>query len=776
MAEDDLLQSWKEIAVHLERSERTCRRWETEFQLPIHRMDGSVRGSVFAYRSELDRWMDEILHEEEEPSSVTSRLRPTKYTAIILALSIILAVALAFVVFRIGRPEPESPLSSTKPTLAILPFTNNTGDESLDFWENALADLLISDLSQSRYLSVLPQDRVFFVLRDLDLHDAGDRDAIDLEKVAARAQVENIVVGNFIKAGERFRISATVRHIPTGDSVVLPMVEARSEEEILLKIDKLSTQIKNHLVRPVDSTGRDIDLDIGTITTSSLEAYRCFSDGRSYYYNGRAIEAIEALEKAVAIDPEFATAHSWLAVCYYLIPGQEDKAEESISRAFEFSHHASPRERFSIQAKYYMTRGLGSWGEALETFLEFVRVYPDDYGGVVKLGGLYERLEEWEKCIETLESINDVQGSSSHIVHLRRAHCALGQYEAALEVAHSVALSGRSSFQYRHQLALNLIYERKFEAALLEADEILERSPGNVSALKLKGDVHFFRAEWDQAEVYYRELLNPVGSDFKRQRWRIDALRRLAGLYVAKGQFDQALEFLDQAIDEVTAVGERQWFQVLHFCRAWTLLAQGNLSEADAEIQIALEEAERRDHVSGLVGSLHVRGLLLLELGDIRGAERVADEMKMEIEGWLRPKLMRRWYRLVGYIDLARNDVGRAVEHFEQAISLLPYQHRSDGEGHAAYYSSLAHAYYLSGDMEKAQEWYEKILELTTGRLDFGDIYAKSHFMLGKIYEQRGMNAEAIRSYRTFLDLLREADSTTPDLEEAKRSLAALLD
>jgi len=58
----------------------------------------------------------------------------------------------------------------------------------------------------------------------------------------------------------------------------------------------------------------------------------------------------------------------------------------------------------------------------------------------------------------------------------------------------------------------------------------------------------------------------------------------------------------------------------------------------------------------------------------------------------------------------------------------------------------------------------------------YGHIYAKSHFMLGKIYEQRGMNAEAIRSYRTFLDLWREADSTTPDLEEAKQSLAALLD
>ena len=106
----------------------------------------------------------------------------------------------------------------------------------------------------------------------------------------------------------------------------------------------------------------------------------------------------------------------------------------------------------------------------------------------------------------------------------------------------------------------------------------------------------------------------------------------------------------------------------------------------------------------------------------------------------------------------------------------MPYQHDPNGDNHAEYYSSLAYAYYLSGDLVRAQEWYENTLSLTYGRLIFGEFYANSHFMLGKIYEQRGMNAEAIRSYRTFLDLLQEADSTTPDLEEARQSLVALLD
>jgi tetratricopeptide (TPR) repeat protein len=775
MADENLLQSWKEIAAHLKRSERTCRRWETEYRLPVHRMDGSSRGSVFAYKNEVDKWMDEILREEEEASSIESRPRTKKYLAIFLTMSVIIAAVLAIMLLRIRHAQPESPQSFHKPTLAILPFTNNTGDEGLDFWENALADLLVSDLSQSRYLTVLPQDRVFSVLRDLDLLDAGVGEAIDLEEVASRTQVENIVVGNFIRVGERFRISATVRHITSGKGVVLPRVEASSQEEIFLKIDALSTGIKNQLLAPVDFTDPDIDLEMGSITTSSIEAYRYYIDGRVSLYNGRAAEAKESLEMAVAIDPEFAMAYSILATCYRSLPGHEDEAEEALSKAFELSHHASLRERFFIQAYYYRTRGRRGRGQYLETCQEFVRVYPDDARAVRFLGEGYLMLEEWQQSIETLEGLIDVHVFSSHFRYMQRAYCALGKYEEALAVA-AAAPAEMYPFQYPYQLALNLIYERRFEAALGEADKMLERSPGFPPALMVKGDAHFFRAEWDLAEEYYREMRNPVGGDWERMRSRYDATVRLANLYLAKGQFERALDLLDQAINEAVAVGNRRWLLVFHYGKATILLAQGDLSGADVEIQIVLEEAERRDDVTGRIGSLHLRGIVLLGMGHVGEADQAADEMKAEIDSLLNPKAIRDWHDLAGHIDLARNDIGRASEHFEQAVSLFPYQHNPNGDEHARAYGSLANVYYLSGDLARAQEWYENILSLTYGRFFFGDIYAKSHVMLGQIYERRGMKAEAIRTYRTFLDLWREADSTAPDLEEAKQALAALLD
>ena len=56
------LESWKEISDYLRRSIRTCRRWETELGLPIHRLDGTPSARVFAYPQELDAWMEEKLN------------------------------------------------------------------------------------------------------------------------------------------------------------------------------------------------------------------------------------------------------------------------------------------------------------------------------------------------------------------------------------------------------------------------------------------------------------------------------------------------------------------------------------------------------------------------------------------------------------------------------------------------------------------------------------------------------------------------------------------
>ena len=61
------LDSWKEIAAYLGRGERTAKRWESERALPVHRLPGGGRGSVYAFAAELDEWLISAKADEIKP-------------------------------------------------------------------------------------------------------------------------------------------------------------------------------------------------------------------------------------------------------------------------------------------------------------------------------------------------------------------------------------------------------------------------------------------------------------------------------------------------------------------------------------------------------------------------------------------------------------------------------------------------------------------------------------------------------------------------------------
>ena len=85
------LDSWKEIAAYLGRGERTAKRWESERALPVHRLPGGGRGSVYAYTAELDEWLNSAADEVpemaaeagpvEESSKEPERPEPAEFLA-----------------------------------------------------------------------------------------------------------------------------------------------------------------------------------------------------------------------------------------------------------------------------------------------------------------------------------------------------------------------------------------------------------------------------------------------------------------------------------------------------------------------------------------------------------------------------------------------------------------------------------------------------------------------------------------------------------------------
>ena len=157
-------------------------------------------------------------------------------------------------------------------------------------------------------------------------------------------------------------------------------------------------------------------------------------------------------------------------------------------------------------------------------------------------------------------------------------------------------------------------------------------------------------------------------------------------------------------------------------------------------------------------------------------AQKTAEEMKESIEKGTYKKFIRLYYRLMGKIEQEKGNFAQAIEYFKQAMSLNRYQWGGilGNSNQAGFINSLASAYYESGDMEKAEQEYQKILSLTVGRMNEGHIFARAIYNLGKIYEEQGDAAKAIEHYEKFLDLWKDADPGLPEVEDARKRLAGL--
>jgi tetratricopeptide (TPR) repeat protein len=161
-------------------------------------------------------------------------------------------------------------------------------------------------------------------------------------------------------------------------------------------------------------------------------------------------------------------------------------------------------------------------------------------------------------------------------------------------------------------------------------------------------------------------------------------------------------------------------------------------------------------------------------MGSFDEAERNAGELEVLAKKYPNPEQTRRVDMVRGAIELKKGSLTKAVELLKRAASRLPHEHAESGDDQALYSEPLALAYFKAGDLENARDQYEKITGLTSGRLRYGDIYAKSFYMLGRIFEQKGDAAKARLNYQRFLDLWKNADPGLPEVEDARARLARL--
>ena len=135
--------------------------------------------------------------------------------------------------------------ADAKPSVAVLYFDNLTGDEDMNWLRTGLADMLVTDLSQLSNVRVVGTDRVYQILKDLDMLDESITSAETVQEVADQADVKTVLLGSFAKVGDTLRINVKVQDAATGEIVGTERVEGAGGDNLFALVDDLSTSLRS---------------------------------------------------------------------------------------------------------------------------------------------------------------------------------------------------------------------------------------------------------------------------------------------------------------------------------------------------------------------------------------------------------------------------------------------------------------------------------------------------------------------------------------------------
>jgi TolB-like protein/Tfp pilus assembly protein PilF len=277
-----------------------------------------------------------------------------------------------------GGPAPHD----RAPAIAVLDFSNVSGDRELAWLSSGIAETVTNDLrSTTPSLRIIDRVRVVEAVR---------RSGSDLAALRTALHLDMAVVGSFQRAGSRLRITARVVDPASGEALADAKADGLLEQVFDLQ-DRIVAQFAERLGTPRAYSGtRRVFRE-----TSRLEAYQAFTEGRVRLesLDPTAVPAaIEDFERAIALDPRYAVAHVGLGHAWFWqyemsrARNQPDaallaQAIDHVRRAIELEHDLA--EAHATLA--FMLVSAGRAAEALASARRAVMLEPGYWGNQFRL-------------------------------------------------------------------------------------------------------------------------------------------------------------------------------------------------------------------------------------------------------------------------------------------------------------------------------------------------------------------------------------------------------
>lgn len=315
-----------------------------------------------------------------------------------------------------ARAEPESH-SGMRPSIAVLPFTNMSGDPEQEYFSDGITEDIITDLAKISGLRVIARNWAFTYKGR----------PVNAQQVSEDLRVQFLLEGSVRKAGPRVRVTAQLVDGASGGHLWADRYD-RDLTDIFAIQDEITHTIVDQLkIKLQPEERRAID----RAPTDNLDAYGYYLRGRQFLHrHSRAYYALakRMFARAVELDPLYARAHAGIADCdsflflHYnpdvrvddilassarALELDADLAEAHASRGLALSlceHHQEAMAEFGqaltldpslFEAHYFQARAFFAQGKLADAAAHFERaadIKPDDYQALLVVPGVYRSL------------------------------------------------------------------------------------------------------------------------------------------------------------------------------------------------------------------------------------------------------------------------------------------------------------------------------------------------------------------------------------------------
>ncbi len=384
-------------------------------------------------------------------------------TPLIVAAAVVLLASIGVIAWwtqslesTLKVPPEQDPLLAlpTGPTVAVLPFTNLSGDPEQEYFSDGLTDDIITALSRFRELFVIARNSTFvYKGRSVDVREL-NRD------LGARYVLE----GSVRRAGTRLRVTVQLLDAKDGTHLWADTYDRDvSASDIFAVQDEITEQVAGTIASNYGVISRARLAETKGKPTDSLDAYECVLRVGAYYRDNyiapEHVKVRACLERAVESDPDYADAWAWLAEIYLdehrfnynPRPDPLDRALEAARRAVDADPAHQDAHAALANAYFYRHELDGFLAEAERA----IALNPNNAFVLASLGERFNHVGDPRGILLVNKAVKlDPFHPTWFNFPIAQYHLDNGEYEEALAAARKINIPG----YFWPQIVLAAIY------------------------------------------------------------------------------------------------------------------------------------------------------------------------------------------------------------------------------------------------------------------------------------------------------------------------------